>query len=166
MVSSNHSLSSPLSPLKTYFVAKHVLSFLQPSSHCCPRCSRHRCAKRARGSRYVQQRRRVLLQPEIHREISLCPSILVGDSRIHSQDPADFTGILGSLLTAVVGATVPIGLTCNPITVIGVGGGGTCSVQTACCSNDDVVSSHHVSLHSPLRTDDIAPFFLLFHAEW
>ena len=84
MVSSNHPSSSLLSPLKTHSTAKHVLSLLQPSSHCCPRCSRHRCAKRARGSCHVQQRRRVLLQPEIHREISLCPSIFVSDLRIHS----------------------------------------------------------------------------------
>ena len=31
-------------------------------------------------------------------------------------------GILGNLLGAVVGADVPVGLTCTPLTVIGLGG--------------------------------------------
>ena len=85
------------------------------------------------------------------------PSIFLGDSRIHSQDHTDFTGNLGAHLAAAVGATV---ITCDSIT------GGTCSVQTACCFNNNVVSLHHVSLHSPLRTDGVPLFFFLFHAEW
>ena len=99
---------------------------------------------------------RVLLRPEILCEISLFPSIFLGDSPIHLQDHTDFTGNLGGHLSAVVSATV---INCDSVT------GGTCGVQTACCSNNNVVSLHCVSLHSPLRTDGIALFFFLFHAE-
>ncbi|KIY49470.1 fungal hydrophobin [Fistulina hepatica ATCC 64428] len=45
------------------------------------------------------------------------------------------SSLLG-LLGVIVGADVPIGLTCNPITVIGAGGT-SCNAQTVCCDNNN-----------------------------
>ncbi|ESK92236.1 hydrophobin [Moniliophthora roreri MCA 2997] len=52
-----------------------------------------------------------------------------------SSDPA--TSLLLGLLGVVLqGINVPIGLTCNPITVIGAGGN-SCTAQTVCCENNN-----------------------------
>ncbi|ESK92234.1 hydrophobin [Moniliophthora roreri MCA 2997] len=51
-----------------------------------------------------------------------------------SSDPV--TSLVLALLGVVVqGINVPIGLTCNPITVIGAGAN-SCTAQTVCCSNN------------------------------
>nr|CAA12392.1 POH2 hydrophobin [Pleurotus ostreatus]CAA74987.1 hydrophobin [Pleurotus ostreatus] len=44
--------------------------------------------------------------------------------------------LLGLLGIVLQGVAVPVGLTCNPITVIGVGGN-SCSAQTVCCENNN-----------------------------
>ncbi|TBU54144.1 fungal hydrophobin-domain-containing protein [Dichomitus squalens] len=44
--------------------------------------------------------------------------------------------ILG-LLGIILGPDVAVGLTCSPISVIGVGGG-SCSANTVCCENNNV----------------------------
>ncbi|RPD72480.1 fungal hydrophobin [Lentinus tigrinus ALCF2SS1-7] len=43
--------------------------------------------------------------------------------------------ILG-LLGIVLGPDVVVGLTCSPLTVIGVGSGNSCSANTVCCENN------------------------------
>jgi len=40
-------------------------------------------------------------------------------------------------LAAEIGADVPIGLTCSPITALGLAGGSSCSQQPVCCNNDN-----------------------------
>ncbi|KAI0048154.1 fungal hydrophobin [Auriscalpium vulgare] len=56
-----------------------------------------------------------------------------------STAPATSTAVaplLGLLGIVVQGVDVIVGLTCDPITVIGVGSDG-CSAQTVCCDDDD-----------------------------
>ncbi|KAI0713768.1 fungal hydrophobin-domain-containing protein [Earliella scabrosa] len=46
---------------------------------------------------------------------------------------------LANMLEAVgiqLGADVPVGLTCTPITVLGVGGASPCSANAVCCENN------------------------------
>ncbi|KAI0366140.1 fungal hydrophobin [Pilatotrama ljubarskyi] len=43
--------------------------------------------------------------------------------------------LLLSLLGLVVGPDVAIGLTCSPLSIIGIGGG-SCSANTVCCENN------------------------------
>ncbi|KAI0351724.1 fungal hydrophobin [Trametes cingulata] len=43
--------------------------------------------------------------------------------------------LLLALLGLVVGPDVAIGLTCSPISIIGIGGG-SCSANTVCCENN------------------------------
>ncbi|KAG6378995.1 hydrophobin [Boletus reticuloceps] len=45
--------------------------------------------------------------------------------------------LLGSLNIDVSSVAVPIGLTCSPIQLIGVGSGSSCTGQTVCCENDN-----------------------------
>ncbi|KAH9849343.1 fungal hydrophobin-domain-containing protein [Lenzites betulinus] len=52
-----------------------------------------------------------------------------------ASDPA--TSLLLGLLGIVVqGVDVLVGLTCSPITVIGVGSGGSCSSSVVCCQDN------------------------------
>ncbi|TFK85228.1 hydrophobin [Polyporus arcularius HHB13444] len=54
-----------------------------------------------------------------------------------ASDPA--TSLLLGLLGVVVQAVdVAIGLDCSPITVVGVGAGGSCDANTVCCENNNV----------------------------
>ncbi|RPD69549.1 fungal hydrophobin [Lentinus tigrinus ALCF2SS1-7] len=54
-----------------------------------------------------------------------------------ASDPA--TSVLLGLVGVVVqGVDVLVGLTCSPITVIGVGSGGSCEASTVCCENNNV----------------------------
>ncbi|KAI0704794.1 hydrophobin, partial [Earliella scabrosa] len=46
--------------------------------------------------------------------------------------------ILKSIGVVVQDVTALVGLTCSPITVIGVGSGDECSAQTVCCENNSV----------------------------
>ncbi|KAI0648543.1 hydrophobin-251 [Trametes meyenii] len=46
------------------------------------------------------------------------------------------SAILGLLGIVVQDPNVLVGLTCSPITVIGVGSGGSCSAQTVCCEDN------------------------------
>ncbi|KAH8109080.1 fungal hydrophobin [Phellopilus nigrolimitatus] len=53
-----------------------------------------------------------------------------------STSSADLVGLIPIDLQ---GLNVPLGINCDPITAIGVGSGGSCSAQTACCQgNKDV----------------------------
>ena len=50
-----------------------------------------------------------------------------------------------TILSALLGIVLPdigglIGLSCDPITVIGTGSGSTCTEQTVCCTDNDFVS--------------------------
>ncbi|KAI0764925.1 fungal hydrophobin-domain-containing protein [Fomes fomentarius] len=52
-------------------------------------------------------------------------------------DPV-FGTILGLLGIVLDGVDVLLGLTCSPITVIGVGSGNACSSNVVCCQNNNV----------------------------
>ncbi|KAH0830205.1 hydrophobin 2 [Lanmaoa asiatica] len=43
--------------------------------------------------------------------------------------------LLGLLGIVVGDLTTTVGLTCTPLTIIGVGGGSTCTQQPVCCTN-------------------------------
>ncbi|EGO02208.1 hypothetical protein SERLA73DRAFT_27709, partial [Serpula lacrymans var. lacrymans S7.3] len=43
-------------------------------------------------------------------------------------------GILGISASSVA---VPIGLTCDPLSVVGVGSGATCNAEPVCCENNN-----------------------------
>lgn len=47
--------------------------------------------------------------------------------------------MLGLLGIVVDGIDALVGLTCSPITVIGVGSGNSCSGTTVCCENNSFV---------------------------
>ena len=53
---------------------------------------------------------------------------------IQASDPAALGIVLQDL-------NVGVGLTCSPVTVIGVGTGNECSANTVCCENNNVVSN-------------------------
>ncbi|KDQ26241.1 class I hydrophobin superfamily [Pleurotus ostreatus PC15] len=53
---------------------------------------------------------------------------------VQSSDAPLLTGLLG-LLGIVLQGVIPIGVTCSPISVIGIGGN-SCSAQTVCCENN------------------------------
>ncbi|KAI0764929.1 fungal hydrophobin-domain-containing protein [Fomes fomentarius] len=50
-----------------------------------------------------------------------------------SPNAADLLGLLGIV---VQGVDVLVGLTCSPVTVIGVGGPSSCSAQAVCCQDN------------------------------
>ena len=54
-------------------------------------------------------------------------------------DPA-VAQLLTGLGIVVQDVNVPIGVTCNPISVIGVGTGNACSANAVCCDNNNTVS--------------------------
>ncbi|TFK32263.1 fungal hydrophobin-domain-containing protein [Crucibulum laeve] len=51
-----------------------------------------------------------------------------------ANDPV--AALLIGLLGIIVGGDVAVGLTCSPLSVIGIGGN-SCSAQTVCCSNNN-----------------------------
>ena len=51
-------------------------------------------------------------------------------------------GILSLLGIVVQDLDVVVGLTCSPVTVIGVGSGGSCSANAVCCEDNSHVSSY------------------------
>ncbi|KIJ48499.1 hypothetical protein M422DRAFT_162707 [Sphaerobolus stellatus SS14] len=53
-----------------------------------------------------------------------------------ANDPST-AALLGLLGIAVQGVDVLIGITCSPITAIGVGGGANCAQQPVCCTNNN-----------------------------
>ncbi|KAH9849348.1 fungal hydrophobin [Lenzites betulinus] len=57
------------------------------------------------------------------------------DSVEKASDPAA-AGILSLLGIVVQSVDVLVGLTCSPVTVIGVGGPSACSAQAVCCQNN------------------------------
>ncbi len=54
-------------------------------------------------------------------------------------DSAAGSNLLKSLGVVVQDVNVLIGVTCSPITVVGVGSGGSCSAQTVCCDDNSHV---------------------------
>ncbi|EGO03590.1 hypothetical protein SERLA73DRAFT_129965 [Serpula lacrymans var. lacrymans S7.3] len=44
-------------------------------------------------------------------------------------------GLIQQLGLSGVGANVPVGINCNPITGIGAGSGSSCNANPACCDN-------------------------------
>ncbi|KAI0738361.1 fungal hydrophobin [Daedaleopsis nitida] len=57
------------------------------------------------------------------------------DSTANASDPAA-AGLLSLLGIVVQGVDVLVGLTCSPLTVVGVGAGGSCNAQTVCCEDN------------------------------
>ncbi|THU79908.1 fungal hydrophobin [Dendrothele bispora CBS 962.96] len=55
---------------------------------------------------------------------------------IQKASEAPASNILGVLGIAVQDANIPVGLTCDPISVIGVGGQ-NCAAQAACCKQNN-----------------------------
>ena len=60
---------------------------------------------------------------------------------IQASDPAAST-ILALLGIVLQDLNVGVGLTCSPITVIGVSGGDSCSANAVCCEDNSHVSSY------------------------
>lgn len=56
---------------------------------------------------------------------------------------------MGLLNIPVQDATTQVGLTCSPISVVGLGGS-SCGAQTVCCENNSYVSAMLRSLHTPV----------------
>ncbi|KIJ57758.1 hypothetical protein HYDPIDRAFT_120377 [Hydnomerulius pinastri MD-312] len=46
------------------------------------------------------------------------------------------TTLLGTLGISASSVALPIGLTCDPISVVGVGSGATCNAEPVCCTNN------------------------------
>ncbi|KAK7472298.1 sc3 hydrophobin [Stygiomarasmius scandens] len=55
---------------------------------------------------------------------------------VQSASSPAVAGLLGLLGVVVQDVTAQVGLTCNPISVIGVGGN-SCSAQPVCCENNN-----------------------------
>ncbi|KAF8548489.1 hypothetical protein OG21DRAFT_1449063, partial [Imleria badia] len=53
-------------------------------------------------------------------------------------DPTQLSGDIGAVLNAIAGVTVPAGLTCTPISILGLGNAGDCTDQPACCTKNTV----------------------------
>ncbi|OBZ72311.1 Hydrophobin-1 [Grifola frondosa] len=51
-----------------------------------------------------------------------------------ADDPV--AALLLGLLGIVLGADVPVGLQCSPLSVVGVGSGSACSARPVCCENN------------------------------
>ncbi|KAL0948415.1 hypothetical protein HGRIS_010996 [Hohenbuehelia grisea] len=56
---------------------------------------------------------------------------------LQNANSANVAGLLGSIGVPVQGVTGLVGLNCNPITGIGVGGGSTCSQTPVCCQGEN-----------------------------
>ncbi|KAL5529945.1 hypothetical protein ACEPAF_6202 [Sanghuangporus sanghuang] len=54
---------------------------------------------------------------------------------VQSSSSSDATGLLALLGIVLQGVDIPVGLTCNPISVIGLGSSG-CSANPVCCENN------------------------------
>ncbi|KAI0812336.1 fungal hydrophobin-domain-containing protein [Irpex lacteus] len=66
--------------------------------------------------------------------IQCCQSVQSANSAAAST----LLGLLGIVLTDL---TVPVGLTCSPISVIGVGSGSACDAHPVCCENNSFGSA-------------------------
>ncbi|KAI0717360.1 fungal hydrophobin-domain-containing protein [Cerioporus squamosus] len=55
---------------------------------------------------------------------------------VQSASSPKAAALLGLLGIVVQGITGQVGLTCSPITVIGVGSGSSCTAQTVCCQDN------------------------------
>ncbi|EJD01684.1 fungal hydrophobin [Fomitiporia mediterranea MF3/22] len=55
---------------------------------------------------------------------------------VQSSDSSGLAGLLSLLGVVLQGVAVPVGLTCDPISVIGLGSN-SCSAQPVCCSNNN-----------------------------
>ncbi|KAA1470763.1 fungal hydrophobin [Dentipellis sp. KUC8613] len=58
------------------------------------------------------------------------------DSVQSASSPAA-ASLLASLGVVLQDLTTPIGITCSPISVVGVGSGATCSASPVCCDNNN-----------------------------
>ena len=72
-----------------------------------------------------------------------------------NQEPA--ASIIAGLGVVLQDPTVLVGLTCTPVTVIGVGGVGTCDVNAVCCQDNSYVST---ASSWPARVTACSPFCL------
>ncbi|KAI0628334.1 fungal hydrophobin-domain-containing protein [Trametes polyzona] len=55
---------------------------------------------------------------------------------VESAGSATAAGVLASLGVVLEDVNVPIGLSCSPISVVGVGSGGSCSAEAVCCQDN------------------------------
>ncbi|KAK7469169.1 hypothetical protein VKT23_003660 [Stygiomarasmius scandens] len=55
---------------------------------------------------------------------------------VQSSSSSSVAGLAGLLGIALQGVNIPIGVTCNPISVIGIGGN-SCSAQPVCCQSNN-----------------------------
>ncbi|KAH7905554.1 fungal hydrophobin-domain-containing protein [Hygrophoropsis aurantiaca] len=62
--------------------------------------------------------------------ISCCNSVQAADSSAVTT----ILGLLGIVLGDVTGL---VGLSCSPITAVGLGSGGTCNQEPVCCTDDE-----------------------------
>ncbi|EPQ53159.1 fungal hydrophobin, partial [Gloeophyllum trabeum ATCC 11539] len=57
-------------------------------------------------------------------------------NQVQSAGAPGVTDLLGLLGIVVDGVDAMVGLNCNPISVIGAGGGASCSAQPVCCEDN------------------------------
>ena len=84
-----------------------------------------------------------LIQNTVHEFVDarVLPNAIENDINHHlDMGVIEGMGELGLLGIVLDGVTAQVGLTCSPISVIGVGSGSACSAQAVCCENNSVVS--------------------------
>ncbi|KAI0350768.1 fungal hydrophobin [Trametes cingulata] len=55
---------------------------------------------------------------------------------VQSADSAAIAPILAALGVVLQDVNIPVGLTCSPVSVVGVGGSDACSANTVCCDDN------------------------------
>ncbi|KAH9850872.1 fungal hydrophobin, partial [Lenzites betulinus] len=58
--------------------------------------------------------------------------------QVQSADSLSIVPILAAIGVVLNDINIPVGLGCDPISVIGVGSGNACSANTVCCENNAV----------------------------
>ncbi|KAF8063162.1 hydrophobin 2 [Lyophyllum atratum] len=56
---------------------------------------------------------------------------------IQYSDSSAIAPLLYALNIVIEGVATPIGITCTPINVLGIGSGGACTAHPVCCQNND-----------------------------
>ncbi|OJT15408.1 Fruiting body protein SC3 [Trametes pubescens] len=57
---------------------------------------------------------------------------------VQSADSLGIAPVLAAIGVILQDINIPIGLTCSPITVVGVGSGNACSSNTVCCDDNSL----------------------------
>ncbi|KAI0717155.1 hypothetical protein C8Q76DRAFT_617405 [Earliella scabrosa] len=77
-------------------------------------------------------------------------------NELKSVEEASEAGLLAGILVDVKDLTVPVGIDCSPITVVGLGGG-TCSANAVCCQNNDRTPFPPITYRSAVRNTLCSP---------